>query len=159
MEERGLGPDDDPGYPREPEYLVLVRVLLAQDRPAQAVALLGRLHAAAVAQGRTGSVIEIRALQALALAAMGEENTAVDTLAQALMLGCPQGYVRVFADEGVPMSALLAGWSRRRRRTTLLPAGCRLAAWPGCCGRSANRPRRRAPGETPRRRCRVWSSS
>ena len=108
MEERGLGPDDEPGYPREPEYLVLARVLLAQDRPGPALALLGRLHAAAAAQGRTGSVIEIQALQALALAAAGDENAAVNTLAQALMLGCPQGYVRVFADEGAPMAALLA---------------------------------------------------
>jgi LuxR family maltose regulon positive regulatory protein len=107
VEERGLGPDDDPGYPREPEYLVLVRVLLAQDRPGPALTLLGRLHAAATAQGRTGSVIEIQALRALALAAAGEENAAVDTLAQALMLGCPQGYVRVFADEGAPMAALV----------------------------------------------------
>jgi LuxR family maltose regulon positive regulatory protein len=32
----------------------------------------------------------------------------VDALAQALMLACPQGYVRVFADEGAPMAALLA---------------------------------------------------
>jgi LuxR family transcriptional regulator, maltose regulon positive regulatory protein len=107
VEERGLGPDDDPGYPREPEYLVLARVLLAQDRPGPALTLLGRLHAAAAAQGRTGSVIEIQALQALALAAAGDGNAAVDTLAQALMLGCSQGYVRVFADEGAPMAALL----------------------------------------------------
>jgi LuxR family transcriptional regulator, maltose regulon positive regulatory protein len=108
VEERGLAPDDEPGYPREPEYLVLARVLLAQDRPVPALGLLGRLHAAATAQGRTGSVIEIQALQALALTATGEEERAVDALAQALMLGCPQGYVRVFADEGAPMSALLA---------------------------------------------------
>ncbi len=107
-EERGLAPDDDPGYPREPEYLVLARVLLAQDRPAQALALLGRPHAAATTQGRTGSVIEIQALRALALAAAGDQDAAVDALAQALMLGCPQGYVRVFADEGPPMNALLA---------------------------------------------------
>ena len=32
----------------------------------------------------------------------------MDALAQALMLACPQGYVRVFADEGAPMAALLA---------------------------------------------------
>ena len=108
MEERGLGPDDEPGYPREPEYLVLARVLLAQDRPAPALALLGRLHTAAAAQNRAGSIIEIQALQALALAAAGDENAAVNTLAQALMLGWPQGYVRVFADEGAPMSALLS---------------------------------------------------
>ncbi len=106
-EERGLGADDEPDYPREREYLVLARVLLAEDRPGPALGLLERLHAVAAAQGRTGSLIEIQALQALALAAVGEETAAVDALAQALMLGCPQGYVRVFADEGPPMAALL----------------------------------------------------
>jgi hypothetical protein len=43
-EERGLGPGDEPGYPREPEYPVLARVLLAQDRPAQALAHVGRMR-------------------------------------------------------------------------------------------------------------------
>jgi LuxR family maltose regulon positive regulatory protein len=56
--QNGLSPDDEPGYSREAAYLVLARVLLAQDRPAQALALLGRLHAAATAQGRTASVID-----------------------------------------------------------------------------------------------------
>jgi LuxR family maltose regulon positive regulatory protein len=108
VEERGLAPDDEPCYLREPEHLVLARVLLAQDRPGPALALLGRLHAAATTQGRTGSVIEIGALRALALAADGKEAAAVDALAQALMLGFPQGYVRVFADEGPPMAASVA---------------------------------------------------
>ena len=107
-QECGLGPDDVPPYPREPEYLVLARVLLAQDRPDPALALLERLRAAAAAQDRTGSIIEIQALQALALAAAGDEDAAVDALAGALTLACPEGYVRVFADEGPPMAALLA---------------------------------------------------
>ena len=107
-QQAGRKPDDEPGYPREPEYLVLARVLLAQDRPGPALVLLERLHAAAAGQDRTGSMIEIGALQALALAASGDETAAVDTLAQALTLACPQGHVRVFADEGPPMAALLA---------------------------------------------------
>ena len=82
-------------------------MLLAQGRPAQAVSLLERLHAAAVAQNRTGSIIEIQTLLGLALAASGEEAVAADALAGALTLACPQGYVRVFADEGTPMAALL----------------------------------------------------
>ena len=107
-QECGLGPDDVLPYPREPEYLVLARVLLAQDRPDPALALLERLRAAAAAQDRTGSIIEIQALQALALAAAGDGDAAVDALAGALILACPQGYIRVFADEGPPMAALLA---------------------------------------------------
>ena len=76
-QQSGLGADDEPDYPREPGQLVLARVLLAQDRPGPALALLDRLHAAAVAQDRIGSVIEIGALRALALAASGDEADAV----------------------------------------------------------------------------------
>jgi LuxR family transcriptional regulator, maltose regulon positive regulatory protein len=106
-QQRGLGADDEPGYPQEREYLVLARVLLAEDRPRRALALLERLLQAAVTQDRTGSVIEVQALRALALAAGGDEPAAVAALAEALTLACPQGYVRVFADEGAPMRALL----------------------------------------------------
>jgi LuxR family transcriptional regulator, maltose regulon positive regulatory protein len=106
--ENGLGPDDEPDFAREPGHLALARILLAQDRPGQALALLDRLHATARAQDRTGSLIEIGALRALALAAAGDEPAAVTALAGALKLAYPQGYVRVFADEGAPMAALLA---------------------------------------------------
>ena len=105
---RGLDPDGEPGYPKEPEYLALARILIARDLPGLALELLERLRAGAAAGGRAGSIIEILALQALALAAAGDEDAAVNALARALMLGCPQGYVRVFADEGAPMAALLA---------------------------------------------------
>ena len=124
--ERGLGPGDEPGYPREPEHLVLARVLLAQDRPAQALMLLDRMLAAASGQGRTGSVIEIGALRALTLAACGDQDGAVDALARALALGCPQGYVRVFADEGAPMAALLGRLvaAQKAERAADVPPGC-----------------------------------
>ena len=105
--DNGLGPDDEADYARESGHLVLARILLAQNRTSQALALLDRLHTAAVAQGRTGSLIEIGALRALALAATGDGAGAVTALAGTLLLGCPQGYVRVFADEGPPMAALL----------------------------------------------------
>jgi LuxR family maltose regulon positive regulatory protein len=106
-DETGLHAGDEPRYPREPGYLVLARVLLAQERAAEALALLDRLYAAAVAQDRVGSVIEAGALRALALGACGLDADAVDALAEVLTLACPQGYVRVFADEGPPMAALL----------------------------------------------------
>jgi LuxR family transcriptional regulator, maltose regulon positive regulatory protein len=90
-EERSLNPGGEPTYLREREHLVLARVLLVQHRPGPALALLDRLHTAAESQHRTGSVIEIRALQALALAAAGDEASAVDALAGALTLACPRG--------------------------------------------------------------------
>ena len=106
-QERDLTPEDEPAYQTEREHLVLARVLLAQDRPAAALTLLERLLAAAASQNRAGSIIEIQALRALALASSGEQASAVGALAEALTLACPQGYVRVFADEGAPMGALL----------------------------------------------------
>jgi len=131
--ERGLAAGDEPGYPQEPEYLVLARVLLAQDHPGQALPLLERLHAAAAAQRRTGSVIEARALQALALAASGDQPGAVATLAGALTLACPQGYVAVFADEGAPMRALLARLAAAQRAGQPAPAAGGVP--PGCLAR------------------------
>jgi len=98
--ERGLGTRDEPVYHREAEYLVLARVLLAEEQPGQLLPLLERLHSAATEQRRTGSVIEIQALRALALAASGDQASALAALAEALALACPEGYVRVFADEG-----------------------------------------------------------
>ena len=52
---------------------MLARVLLAHGRPGQACELLERLHTLATAQQRTGSLIEVQALQALALEASGEK--------------------------------------------------------------------------------------
>jgi LuxR family maltose regulon positive regulatory protein len=104
---RGLDPGDEPDYPREPEYLALARVLIAQGLPDQALELLGRLHTRATAQGRTGSLIEIQALRALGLAAHGDAAAAVAALTDALRFACPQGYIRVFADEGPAMGNLL----------------------------------------------------
>ena len=76
--ERGLSVDDDLSYLREFEHITLARVLIAQyksdraDRSIhEAVGLLERLLKAAEEGGRTGSVIEILVLQALAHEAQG----------------------------------------------------------------------------------------
>jgi LuxR family transcriptional regulator, maltose regulon positive regulatory protein len=127
VQDCGLGADDEPDYRREQGHLVLARVLLAQALPARALALLDRLHAAAAAQGRIGSIIEIGALQALALAATGDQPAALDALAAALALACPRGHVRVFADEGPPMAALLGALiaaQRSDRAAARVPLGC-----------------------------------
>jgi len=115
-QERGLSDDDEVSYPRERDHLVLARVLLAQSQPDQALRLLERLDALAEFQGRAGSLIEIRALRALALQAAGEHQDALALLAEALALAGPEGYVRVFADEGPPMAALLRSLIGVRRR-------------------------------------------
>ena len=60
-----------------------------------------------------GSAIEILVLQALALAAAGDIPTALKSLARALTLAEPEGYVRIFVDEGRPMAALLSDAAAR----------------------------------------------
>ncbi len=127
-DQRGLKAGDEPAYHREREHLVLARVLLAQDRPHEALTLLDRLLAHATAQHRTRSAMEIQALRALALAAQGQDTTAAATLAEALIAACPQRHVRIFADEGPPMRALLgrlvsAHRAGRRRSVRDLPLG------------------------------------
>ena len=151
--ETGLHAGDERRYPREPGYLVLARVLLAQQRPAEALALLDRLYAAAAAQDRGGSVIKAGALRALALAACGQDADAVNALADVLTLACPQGYVRVFADEGPPMAALLGRLIAAQRAAGR--RGSRSAAWPGSSAPLTSGTPRRIPGGRPPQRCRA----
>jgi LuxR family maltose regulon positive regulatory protein len=110
----GLSPGDEPDYPREPAYLVLARVLLAQNDPGPALTLLQRLLDAAASNGRVGSIIEIQALRALALAACGDHTSALDALIEALTRARRHGYVRALTDEGAPMRALLTQLSAAR---------------------------------------------
>jgi LuxR family transcriptional regulator, maltose regulon positive regulatory protein len=106
--------DDELSPPREIEYLTLVRVLITQRRLDEAVNWLAKLLQLAEAQGRTGSLIEILMLQAEALHASGETNQAMERLSQALSLAEPEGYIRLFVDEGVPMAHLLSQMRTRR---------------------------------------------
>jgi ATP/maltotriose-dependent transcriptional regulator MalT len=125
-EERGLTADDAISYQRERDYTVLARVLLAGHEPVEALRLLERLDALAAAQGRTESLIETRALRSLATQAAGDNQGALTALAEALSLAQPEGYVRVFADEGPPMAALLRSLIRTRQRgraAAVSPAG------------------------------------
>jgi LuxR family transcriptional regulator, maltose regulon positive regulatory protein len=113
--EHGLSVEDDLSYLREFEHITLARVLLARyksDRAdfsmLEAVALLERLRKAAEEGGRTGSVIEILVLQALAhQTQQGDRPAALVSLERALTLAEPEGYARIFVDEGLPMAVLL----------------------------------------------------
>ena len=138
----GLRADGEPSYPQEGEYLALARVLVAQGheeppgRPQDdAMGLLDRLLRAAEDGGRMGSAIEILVLHALALRKPGDPSEALAALERALMLAEPEGYVRVFVDEGEPMKALLSEFLNTRRKgpreahhRVLLDYGRRLLA-------------------------------
>jgi LuxR family maltose regulon positive regulatory protein len=112
--ERGLSAQDDSSYLREFEHLTLARVLLARYRSDRAdrslrevMGLLERLLTAAQDGGRMDSVIDILVLQALAHQTHGDLPAALRLLQRALALAEPEGYVRLFVDEGPPMATLL----------------------------------------------------
>jgi LuxR family maltose regulon positive regulatory protein len=112
--ERGLSVDDDLSYLNEFEHITLARVLIAQHQNDplagsihQAFTLLERLLQAAEAGRRMGSVIEILVVQALALQAQGNVSQALASVERALALAEPEGYVRIFVDEGEPMRLLI----------------------------------------------------
>jgi LuxR family maltose regulon positive regulatory protein len=103
-----LSRDTPPTYQQEVIALTLVRVLLAQGEGAEALRILERWRQHARAQGRIGSEIEMLLLVALAQQTQGKREQAVQLLQQALLLASPEGYARVFVDEGVPIIALLS---------------------------------------------------
>ncbi|HEX6581359.1 MAG TPA: LuxR C-terminal-related transcriptional regulator [Actinomycetota bacterium] len=114
-EERGLTEDDDVSYLRERDHLVLARVLLARSEPGRALRLVERVDELARSQDRIRSLIQIRAVGSLAMQATGDHQGALALLADVLALGRPEGFIRVFADEGPPMAALLQSLIRARR--------------------------------------------
>ncbi len=119
VRERGLSATDDLSYLHEFEHITLARVLLASDSSGrgegslhEATRLLERLLRAAEEGERAGSVIEILVLQAVAHQMQGDLRAAVASLQRALTLAEPEGYFRVFVDEGLLMVSLLKAVAR-----------------------------------------------
>ncbi len=118
---RKLSADDEISYLGEYEHLTLARILLAECQSQRsgrsllpAIGLLERLLKAAEAQRRNGSIIEILILQALAHQVQGNLPLALAALERALTLAEPEGYVRIFVDEGEVMRLLIEKQSRYR---------------------------------------------
>ena len=121
-----------PDFRCEDQLLILARVRLAEARLSptasrldDALSLLDRLLDAARTGGRYNSVIEIVAIRALAERALHDPG-AVHTLEKAVQLAEPEGYIRVFLDEGEPMAALLAELLTSRRRAPRAPQDDRV---------------------------------
>lgn len=126
--EQGVSADDELSYLREFEHVTLARTLLAGSPRAgadvsrrEAVQLLERLLQAAEDGQRTRSVIEILVLLALAAQAGGDLTAALARLERALLLAEPEGYVRLFTDEGPAMRVLLEAAAKRGIAPNYLP--------------------------------------
>ena len=123
--ERQLSFEDELSYLREYEHLTLARLLVAQHRArpdandaVHALTLLDQLLVAAEHGGRGAIVIETLMLQALAHDVAGDAPAAHAALLRAVTLAEPEGYVRLFIDEGAEMAVLL----KALRKLTTAPA-------------------------------------
>ena len=124
----GLEQHDAAGFTRYTEYATLARVRIARALAASnaaaghdlgmAVRLLDDLAERAELDGRMGHLVEILTLRALALHAQADGRGALRYLERALLLAAPEGYVRLFADEGLPIARLL----RRAQVSRIAPA-------------------------------------
>jgi len=111
-QEQGMGTFESIPLDRYFNFFTFVRLLTAQrmddpDRLDEALDLLARLLSTAEETGASGYVIKSLVLQAMALQMKGERDQALAALERALSLAEPEGYVRVFIDEGTPMAELL----------------------------------------------------
>ncbi|MCB0179553.1 MAG: hypothetical protein KDI62_15080, partial [Anaerolineae bacterium] len=134
--ERHLSPTMPLDYERQSESLTFVRLLIAQTKPAEALHLLDRLITETEQAGRTGHLVELMALKALAHQADHNLDRALTALAQALALGQAGGYRRTFIDEGQPMAQLLTAFSRRPTGISAAYLAQLLAA----CGQAGETP-------------------
>jgi LuxR family maltose regulon positive regulatory protein len=104
------GQTEDTSYSffvHEWEQFTLARLFIVQDKAQEALALLAPLLLAAESARRMGNVIENLVIQAMAHQAQSDTSQALTALARALALAEPEGYVRIFVDEGTPMAELL----------------------------------------------------
>ncbi len=130
VEAAGVEPDPQPDLWRAPEYFALARVLVAEGQAASALPLLSTLQEIAGATGSRGLEAECRVIKAMALHTLRDDQQARAALRNALELTAPEGLLRLYADCGPAMGAMLvpmAGESASLRRyveqlLSILPA-------------------------------------
>ncbi|HSU85081.1 MAG TPA: LuxR C-terminal-related transcriptional regulator, partial [Thermoanaerobaculia bacterium] len=97
-----------PGLHRlEFPYLIVARILVTQGEAGTALELLAGALERAERMGRVRSVIEVLTLEALIRDSRGEREAALTCLRRSLALAEPEGFVRIFVDEGPGLSRLI----------------------------------------------------
>jgi LuxR family maltose regulon positive regulatory protein len=103
----GIDPKIEPTYMGGLEYIALARILLALGRWNETTTVLHRMFESAKSGGDTTRMIEIKIVLALAYQAGDETDKAMTALLQALAIAKPEGFIRIFVDEGPPIAKLL----------------------------------------------------
>ncbi|MHB9033203.1 MAG: LuxR C-terminal-related transcriptional regulator [Anaerolineae bacterium] len=100
----------DRGQAGDALALAAARVACAQARPEKALITLSQALESTEAAGRWGVALELRILRSLVRERLGDSRGAGADLERALAIGQPEGYQRIFIDEGEPMQLLLVKW-------------------------------------------------
>jgi LuxR family maltose regulon positive regulatory protein len=106
-EQGGLSPDDALELVHVEEHLTYGRLLLAQNRLADARRWLARLESFARERGLYRWLMTVTILQALTAEKSGDRAAACDLVARAARIAAPQDYFRAFLDEDPAVIALL----------------------------------------------------
>ncbi len=102
-----LNVHNPPDLWQEFSYLTLARLYIARGKADEIDELLEKMRRKAETEGRMASVIEIMVLQSISLKTQGRIDQSLETLKGVLALAEPEGYIRVFLDEGHSMKELL----------------------------------------------------
>jgi LuxR family maltose regulon positive regulatory protein len=103
-------------YTTELMAILWTRASIAQGNASEAIEMVEQVLPLAREAGRWGVVIEFLVLQALALEKLLQLPPALAALEEALELAEPEGYTRIFLDEGEPMVHLLRTVYRSKDR-------------------------------------------
>lgn len=112
LRQSGVSIQDEVSHKTDRVHLAYLRLMRYQgqkqdEKLGQAKALARRILASAEAGQRVETTLQALILQALLRAASGDTRGSLESLDRALGRAEPEGYRRVFLDEGAPLAALL----------------------------------------------------
>jgi LuxR family transcriptional regulator, maltose regulon positive regulatory protein len=112
------GQDWKSGYSFTTERMAIlwIRVWIAQENASKAIEILEHALPEACSAGRWGVAIKLLILQALTLAMAHQVPPALAALEEALRLAEPEGFTRIFLDEGEPITHLLRSVYRSKEK-------------------------------------------
>jgi ATP/maltotriose-dependent transcriptional regulator MalT len=102
-----INPTDEITYRHEVKYITLLRWLLAHEEYESALGLAERILQKAQNERRMLQVVELLVFEAIAYQGMKDTALAVTILSRSVTLAQPEGYKRVFLDEGELVQKLL----------------------------------------------------
>jgi LuxR family maltose regulon positive regulatory protein len=102
--------DDEVAHSTDEIHIAYLRLLLERGEDAdlnQGVALAARIISLSESRQRDSASMQALTLGALLHTKLGDSKTSLVWLERALALAEPEGYLRLFVDEGLPLAALL----------------------------------------------------